>query len=213
MHLLFVLFMGMVVSFLGALPLGNLNLAATQLSVQENFTNAWKFGIGVAIVEVIYLRFALTGVEWVMQHQTLFTILGWITVVIFLALGIAAFLSAREKQKDKKGILLNNTIKRFFLGITMSALNPAQLPFWFVWSTYLLNNKILHPLAIEYNYFTVGAGLGTLVGMALYIHGGNLLITKLNTSNKTLNKLMGAIFILTALIQLYKMIFDPFMLQ
>lgn len=211
MHLLFVLLMGMLVSFLGALPLGNLNLAATQLSVQENFSNAWKFGIGAALVEVIYLRFALTGVDWVMQHQTLFTILGWITVIIFFILGLAGFMAARKKEKDKKGILLNNTINRFFLGITMSALNPAQLPFWFVWSTYLINNTILQPISTEYNYFTVGAGMGTLAGMALYIHGGNWLILKLKTSNKTLNQIMGAIFILTALIQLYKMIFEPAM--
>lgn len=211
MHLLFVLLMGMLVSFLGALPLGNLNLAATQLSVQENFSNAWKFGIGAALVEVIYLRFALTGVDWVMQHQTLFTILGWVTVIIFFILGLAGFMAARKKEKDKKGILLNNTINRFFLGITMSALNPAQLPFWFVWSTYLINNTILQPVSTEYNYFTVGAGMGTLAGMALYIHGGNWLILKLKTSNKTLNYIMGAIFILTALIQLYKMIFEPAM--
>ena len=54
--LLTVLFAGFGVSFLGQLPLGNLNVAATQIGVEENFKNAWLFSIGVGIVEVIYLR-------------------------------------------------------------------------------------------------------------------------------------------------------------
>jgi hypothetical protein len=43
--------------------------------------------------------------------------------------------------------------------------------------------------------------------LAVYIHGGNWLVNKMNTSTKTLNKVMGVIFIITALIQLYRMLF------
>jgi hypothetical protein len=32
----------------------------------------------------------------------------------------------------------------------------------------------------------------------------------MNTSNKTLNKVMGVIFMVTALIQLWRMLFNPF---
>ena len=201
-------FVGTLISFLGQLPLGNMALTATQIGVQESFRNAWKFAVGVAIVEVAYLRLSLTGVHWIMQHQFIFIILGWLTVAVFVLLGILSFAAAQKQKPEQKTIILDNKINRFVLGASMSAINPVQIPFWFIWSSYLLNARILHPNIFEYNVFTIGAGVGTLAGYGVYIHGGNWLITKLNTSNRTMNKVLGIIFIVSALIQGYKMVFD-----
>jgi len=202
-----VFLIGSLISFLGQLPLGNMNLTATQLSVQENFRNAWKYGVGIVIVEVIYLRLALTGMDWVVEHKVLFTIMGWITVVVFVVLGILAFVIARRQTSAKKGLLLNNKMDRFLLGVVVSGLNPAQIPFWFLWSTQLLNSKVLMPTTTQFNIFTAGAGLGSLAGLAVYIHGGKWLIAKLKTSNRGLNIFMGVVFILAGLFQLYNMLF------
>lgn len=202
-----VAFTGMLISFLGQIPLGNMNITSTQLSVQEGFKQAWKFGLGIALVEVIYLRLALTGMDWIVQHPMLFLVMGWLTVVLFLTLGIISFITAKIEKENKKGLLLQSNINRFVLGLSMSAVNPAQIPFWFIWSTYLIEHKWLEPVEWQYNVFTLGAGLGTLVGEALYIHGGKWLVQKLKASNRFLNMLMGFVFIITALIQLYKMIF------
>ncbi len=207
MHLLFVLLLGWLLSFLGQLPLGTMSITSTQIAVQENFANAWKYAVGVTIVEMLYLRVVLSGVDWIMQHQLFFAVLGWLTVVIFLVLGVISFITANKQQADKKALLLNNNINRFWLGMSMSMLNPAQIPFWFIWSSYFLDIKLLHTGYTEFNIFTVGAGLGTLVGLAVYMYGGNWLITKMNTSNKTLNKVMGIIFVIAALAQLYRMLY------
>lgn len=205
MHYFIVFITGIAVSFLGSLPLGNLNITALQIGIQENKQAAWKFATGAAIVEIAYLRLSLTGVDWIMQHQTLFTALGWLTVAVFLILGILTFISAR-KSKDKKALLLNNKLDRFVLGISMSAINPAQIPFWFLWSSYLINNKLLEANFTDFNYFTTGAGTGTIAGLVLYIYGGAWLIRKMNAGNKSLNYFLGAVFIISALIQLYKML-------
>jgi len=192
------------------LPLGNMNLTSTQLSVQEGYKQAWLYGLGIVIVEVIYLRFSLMGMDWVRRNETLFIILGWITVALFLVLGIAAFIAARkQKQKDSKGLLLKSNMNRFLLGLTISAVNPAQIPFWFIWSTYLVEHNILEPTMSHYNAFTIGAGMGTIAGEALYIHGGKWVIQKLKASNRKINYFMAIVFIATALIQLYKMITSP----
>jgi threonine/homoserine/homoserine lactone efflux protein len=202
-----VFFIGFLISFLGQLPLGNMNLTATQLSVQENFRNAWKYGLGIVLVEIIYLRLALTGMDWVVEHKQLFRIMGWFTVILFVALGVLAFVMARKQTSAKKGLLLNNKMNRFLLGMVVSGINPAQIPFWFLWSTQLLNSKVLSPTNAQFNLFTAGAGLGSLAGLALYIHGGKWLITKLKTSNRGLNIFMGIVFILAGLFQLYNMLF------
>ncbi len=209
MVLISILCIAFGISFLGQIVLSNMNMTATQLSVQEGYKKAWYFGIGVAIVEIIYLRFALTGMDWVAQHKIIFKTLGWLTVIIFFVLGIMAFVTARKQTIEKKGVLLNNKLHRFFLGASISALNPLQIPFWFLWSTQLIQNGVLKTTSTHFNIFCLGAGLGTLAGIGVYIHGGNWAITKMKTSNKTLNLIMGCVFFITALIQLYRMLYKP----
>lgn len=208
--MLYVLFVGFGVSFLGQLPLGNMSFTSTQICIQEGAKKAWQFAVGVAMVEMLYLRFALTGMDWIVRHRVWFLALGWLTVVMFLVLGILAFRVAAKPGGEKKALLLKNKLNRFILGLMMSALNPVQIPFWFLWTSTFIQTKVLPVDEVSFNLFTAGAGGGTLAGLAVYIHGGNWLVSKMNTSNKTLNKVMGIIFIITALIQLYRMVWKPF---
>lgn len=201
----------MLVSFLGQLPLGNMSITATQIGMEEGFNKAWIYSIGVAIVEMIYLRIALSGMNWVIAHNTFFSILNWLAIVLFLTLGVISFISASKQKKDKKAVLLDNKINRFLLGVTMSAVNPVQIPFWFTWSITLINAGLLQPNMLNYNMFTIGAGTGTIAGLAVYIHAGNWIVKKLKASNKGMNKFMGAVFIFTALVQLYKVVIEPMM--
>lgn len=203
-------FLGFMVSFLGQLPLGNMSFTSTQIGLQEGFKKAWQFAVGVALIEMVYIRFALTGMDWVTKHRNWFLALGWITVILFLILGIMAFVTAKNQTGEKKSIILSNRMHRFLLGLMMSALNPVQIPFWFLWTTTLFQMGLLPAQSIAFNLFTIGAGTGTIAGLAIYIHGGNWLVNKLNTSNKTLNKVMGIIFILTAILQLWRIVYKPF---
>jgi threonine/homoserine/homoserine lactone efflux protein len=202
-------FIGMLISFLGQLPLGNMNITATQLHLQEGLKNACKFGLGIAIVEVIYLRLALTGMNWVLKHHILFEILGWVTVAIFLLLGILGLIAASRQREDKKSVLLNNKLDRFLLGLSISAINPVQIPFWFTWSIYLVRERLLAPSNLNYNLFTIGAGFGTLAGLAVYIFAGKWAAQKMKANNKGMNIFISVVFIAVALLQLYKMIFSP----
>lgn len=209
MSLLGTALLGWLVSFLGQLPLGNTSITATQIGVEEGNKNAWLFSIGVAIVEVIYLRIALSGMNWVISHQTFFAILNWLAIALFLFLGVFTILSSSKQKEQKKALLLNNKLNRFVLGITMSAVNPIQIPFWFTWSVALIKSGGLLPENPYYNAFTIGAGTGTITGLAVYIYGGKWLIKKLKAGQSAVNRFMGAVFILTALIQLYKVVIVP----
>jgi threonine/homoserine/homoserine lactone efflux protein len=199
-------FIGFVLSFLGQLPVGTMSLTATQIVVQENFRNAWKYSFGVALIEMIYLRLVLSGVKWITVHQIIFTVFTWITIIFFLILGVRSFITARYQGVAQKALLLNNRLDRFFLGITMSALNPAQIPFWIIWTAYFLNLGWLKPEFTYFNFFTVGSGAGTMGGLIVYMYAGNWLVTKMNTSNRTLNEIMGIVFILAAVIQIYRIL-------
>jgi len=183
-----------------------MSFTATQIAVQENFREGWKYSIGVAMIEMIYLRLVLSGVDWILLHKLLFAILNWITVVFFLVLGVLSFIAAGSQESGKKALLLNNKLNRFLLGVSMSALNPAQIPFWFVWSGYFISAGWLADAKSPFNFFTAGSGAGTIAGLAVYMYGGNYLVTKMKTSNRTLNKIMGVVFIIAALAQLYRVL-------
>jgi len=202
-----VFFSAMIISFLGQLPFGNMNLTATQLAVQEGYGNAWKYSIGIVIIEMIYLRLALTAMDWVVKQQIIFTIMSWLTVAVFLALGILSLIMAKKQTKEKKGLLLNNNLNRFVLGVSVSLINPAQVPFWFIWSTYFIDNKILLTTNLYFNLFTAGAAIGSIAGLALYIYGGRWIIAKMKASNKQLNIFMGIVFIIASLFQVYNILF------
>lgn len=202
-------FSAMLVSFLGQLPFGNMNLTATQLAVQEGLKNAWKYSIGIVIIEVVYLRLALTAMDWVVENQLIFKILSWLTVVVFLALGILSLILASRQSKEMKGLLLNNNMNRFLLGVSVSAFNPVQIPFWFIWSTQFISLGILNTTNTDFNLFTGGAAIGSIAGLAVYVYGGKWVIKKMKASNRQLNIFMAVVFILAAMYQLYHILFMP----
>ena len=207
MPLVKVFFWGMIVSFLGSLPLGTLNVAAMQISVQESVHNAILFALGSLSVEMIYVRISLVGINWVRKQKKLFRWMEWITVAIVLALAIGSF-AAAMKPHHAKNVILNNNINRYILGVMLSAINPMQIPFWFGWSTVLFTKNILQPKNSFYNIYIIGIGLGTLMGNSVFIFGGKWIVQKLNGNQTLINWIIGGIFAVTAIIFLIKILIN-----
>lgn len=195
---------GLFISFLGSLPLGTLNIAAMQIAISDGIQPAILFSLGSLTAEVIYVRLSLIAMDWVTKQQKLFQFLEWITLLIVVALAVSSFYAALHPTVNKN-IILSSTLHRYFLGLIMSAINPVQIPFWFGWSTVLYTKNILLPKASNYNFYIVGIGLGTLLGNCVFIFGGKLIANKLDKNQHILNWIIGGIFALTALIQIWKM--------
>jgi len=197
---------GLFISFLGTLPLGTLNVAAMQISVTDGVVPAMYFVLGAMIVEIIYVRVSLVAMEWVRKHDRLFRWLEWISLAMIVALAITTFLAASNPSGSGKNIILSNTMHRFWLGVSMSALNPVQIPFWFGWSTVLVTKQVLLPRTSHYNFYIFGIGIGTLIGNAVFIFGGRLIVDQLNANQNVLNWIIGSVFAITAVIMFIKLI-------
>ncbi len=206
MHpLLKIFFTGMFISFLGSLPLGTLNVAAMQLSISDGYTQAILFSLGSLLVEMIYVRISLVGIDWIRKQQKIFKILEWVTLAIVLALAVSSFYAALHPTTEKN-IILSSTLPRFILGAMMCALNPVQIPFWFGWSTVLFTKKVLLPRNDNYNSYILGIGIGTFIGNCVFIFGGQLIVAQLNAKQGMLSWIIGGIFTVTAAIQVWRMI-------
>jgi len=197
---------GLLISFLGSLPLGTLNVAAMQIGIQESISAAMQFSLGSLLVEMIYVRISLVGIDWIRKQERLMKLMEWITLLIIAALAVGSFIAAMNESGEAKNVMLQNNVNRFLLGMFMCAINPVQIPFWFGWSTVLFSKRILEPQASQYNSYIIGIGLGTLAGNAVFIFGGQWLVSRIADSGKYLNWFIGAIFAVTALIQLIKII-------
>ncbi len=200
-----VLFVGLLVSFLGSLPLGTLNVAAMQISVSDGISPAIWFSIGSLTAEMVYVRLSLVAMDWVRKQERIFKILEWLTFIIVLALAVSSFYAALHPSVGEN-VILSSTLHRFWLGLGMSALNPVQIPFWFGWSTVLFTKKILQPKVSHYNTYILGIGIGTLMGNSIFIFGGQVIADRLNSNQNVLNWVIGSIFAITALIQLWKIV-------
>ena len=70
--LLKVFFWGLLISFLGTLPMGTLNIMAMQIGIQESTQNAIFFVFGTLLVEMIYVRISLIGINWIQKQDRAF---------------------------------------------------------------------------------------------------------------------------------------------
>ncbi len=193
------------ISLLGTLPLGTLNIAAMQVSISEGIRQGIYFSLGVALVEILYVRLSVVGISWIMKNAKLLRYMEWVAVLIVLALASGSFWASAHPSQEKS-FLLQSNLPNFLLGVSLSAINPMQIPFWFGWTTVLFSKNVLKDRSDYYNVYTVGIGLGTLLGLMIFVFGGAILVKKLNAGQGVINFSLGCVFAVTAIILIVKIL-------
>lgn len=196
---------GLLISFIGSLPLGTLNVAAFQIAITNGAKTASWFAIGCVLIEMIYVRLSLVAMQWVARHQKVLRWMGILAFLLTATLAIASFIVASKANPDTGRINFTRTINPFLLGLAMSAVNPAQIPFWFGFSALLFSKKILLPLNKYYNWYIVGIAVGSGMASCIFIFGGQYMVDKLGTNQVILNLIIGSCFTIAALFQLWKL--------
>ena len=204
-----VLIAGFVISFLGSLPLGTMNIAATHISASEGINAGWKYAIGSMLIEIIIVRIALTAMGWLLQKQRIFWFLELFTTGLIVAMAIGSFVAAYKMNGFSNSLPKAFSLHPFLTGVLLSISNPLHIPFWMGWSTVLLNKKILIPLAIYYHHYIAGIAAGTMLGFAVFIYGGNYMVSRTIQHQELLNTAIGTVLLVTALLHIRKMTAIP----
>jgi threonine/homoserine/homoserine lactone efflux protein len=203
--LLKIFFVGMLISFLGSLPLATMNIAAMQISISESATQAMLFSLGSLTIEMVYVRFSLVALNWIRKQKRLFQILEYVTLAIVLALAASSFYAAMHPGVHKN-VVLSSSLPKYILGAAMCAVSPGQIPFWLGWSTVLFTKKILQPRKDHYNIYILGIGIGTFIGNCLFIFGGALIADSISRHQDVMSWVIGGIFLATGILQIIKML-------
>ena len=195
---------GLLISFLGSLPLGPLNLITTYVSVSKGTGAGFAFAAGCILSELVFVRVAVISMDWISKRQQLFKALEWITIIIILTLAVFSFIAAIRQTGFTSAIPANIKFP-FWYGVAISALDPMKIPFWFLWSTFLLSKGILILESNFYNYYTAGIGAGSILGFMLFIYGGSYFIGSIKSNQYIINWIIGAVLMATAIIQVYRL--------
>ena len=202
---------GFFISFLGGLPLGNLNVTAVQLALASGARKAYQFSTGVALVEIVYLYFCMQGVSRAHQYSAVFMILRWSMVFLLFIMAAHCFITALSKkggESDNKQKINGKpkiTFTGFALGLALSAINALQIPYWTGWITIARQNNWVGMDYTAY-LFILSAGLGTFVCLTIFILVGKKLSSWLTRKKKALDMAFGVVFLGVALAQLYLII-------
>lgn len=201
-----VLLIGLLVSFIGSLPLGTLNVAAMQISIASGMQAALLFSLGSLMAEMIYVRLSLVAMDWLRKQTRLLSIFDFLTFLLLIVLATSNFYMAFSENSQDRNLILDSALPKLLLGFLMSAINPVQIPFWFGWSTVLFSRGLLEAKNAQYNAYILGIGMGTLMGNSIFIFGGQLVANKINDNQSLVSLIIGFIFLITAGWQLYKLI-------
>lgn len=160
-------FIGGFISLMGTLPFGVLNVLAFTIGAKESVADALLFSSGVVIAEVLIVACCLKWFQFLFRKKRLWEVLQ------YLMIGFIFFLAIQQIQQigtpvAQKTDLLASKFPRFFLGLSLSALNPSQFPFWIAWNGVLANKGLLETTRNRL-FYLLGIGSGTFCGLACFI--------------------------------------------
>ncbi|MEM0932321.1 MAG: LysE family transporter [Bacteroidota bacterium] len=191
-----VVFSGFLISFLGALPLGTLNLTAFDISASQGFSSAFWFATAVILVELAVVRLALYGNEKLILTNRLANYLFPLGIVLLLYLALVSFSDVGQVfDSGTKPSLLPHIASPFVLGLLLSALNPLHFPFWMTWTKVLSTKGILERSKRSYASYIIGIGAGSLLGLLIFIFLGKYVFSNYQEYSKVTNLLMGLLYL------------------
>ena len=168
------------------------------MSISKSKNHLWYFIFFAALMEFIYCFGSLTGLKFLVEKPDWVIAMKWSSVIVFTVLGILSFV-----QKIKDPAKRSSGIGK---GMIIAILNPLQIPFWLIWGVYVMQNNWVQPEHVSIILFSIITAAGSFTILWLYSVVGRKLEDKLISHQRTLNVLIGCIFIGLALLELVKLI-------
>lgn len=173
---------GFLISFVGSIPLGYLNVIGYQIYAKNGLQSTLAYLFGVVIVEAIVIYSTLKFANFLALQKSWIKRIDVFSILFLLVLGTSFFL--QSTSSDANGALFSRL--PFFTGLILSSLNFIQIPFWMGWNLYLAGNKYISIDKPFYYFYIFGTVFGTFFGMLGLILG----LSYLSQNNLILNAMI-----------------------
>lgn len=198
--------LGFLISLIGALPLGYINVISLQLLLEQGSWSSFTFILGIITIEYFVLKIVSKIAKWLVEQKKLLLFIDVFTIVFFLAIGFYFFKNIGS-SKNFSLAELSLTSFPFALGLLLNCLNFIQWPYWSGIYIVLFRTEKLKKQTKQQNAFILGALLGTFIGMLVFAYSGKFLIVENNFQlSKYLNIIFAGLFFILGIGQLLKMI-------
>lgn len=192
-------FIGFIVTAIGALPFGLVNLSVLNESINQRSKQALKIAYGASLVEVAYGIIAFFAGSLLMNFISnnpimKGTAIGLITVTAIF------FLLKKEHQVKQNELKANDFLK----GIILNLLSVQVLIYWIVAITVTLS-LYLSRFGSENSWFIlVGIWPGKMFVLWLYKKLGERFNNPGNRLSRNMNQIIGGVLLIVAFIQIIK---------
>lgn len=187
-----VLIIAFVVSFLGSIPPGTINITTMQLSVQNHLRGAFFFSLAAALTEFFYAGVTVRFQIFLSEKPAFTENFQIITAVAMIALGIVNMFSKASSKSflSEKSLRGRSGFKR---GVVLGLLNPLTIPFWLAVTAYLQNHGVIELSGIRFWVYLIGISTGTFV-LLLTVRRLGVKFTSIADNQFLVHKVPGLIF-------------------
>lgn len=199
--------LGVIISLMGSLPLGYINVIGLQILLEQGNWATISFISGVVFIEFFVLKVASFGAKWLVEQKKLLLFIDVFTIAFFL--GIAVYFTTNIGNNQNFSLSqLQLAQFPFILGLLLNSLNFIQWPYWSGIYIYLFRTEKLDPHCNDNNRFIIGAMLGTLAGMLIFAHTGKyFLVENKIEMSMYLNIIFASLFFILGIGQILKIIY------
>ncbi len=193
-----------IISFVGSIQPGPVNLAVITSSFQKHYRNAIFIAIGGSLPEFIFCFIAFKASNLIVRWQHLFYYFQIIMAILLLIVGLYLWF-------NKSKITLKTTKQNgFLLGTVLALLNPQLIIFWATVITYIHVNNVFNLNIVEAKfvlfYFSAGATIGAFSLHCLLIYLSKYFVNvPLKLFFCYADKTIAIIFVVLAIIQIVKL--------
>jgi threonine/homoserine/homoserine lactone efflux protein len=207
MQFFFPFLFGFLAAVIGIIPPGLINLTAAKISLIDGKNSALKFVFGALVVIFLQTYISVFFAQYINSHQGIVVLLREIGLVIFIALSIY-FLKFAKKHTDNSQTpnVIKSKRNRFLVGMFVSAINFFPIPYYVLLSIALASYKLFSFELLQEFLFVFGVLVGSSMVFYLYVEFFNKMKNKADYFIANMNKIIGTITGIVALITLINLL-------
>lgn len=190
-----------LISLVGFLLPGMINMTIVKVALEQSRKNALKFTFGSICIIGVHVSIAVFFSQYLSENPQLLKYITYIGVAVFLILSIVFYMQARTNKTY--GGLTNGT---FLAGVKMTTMNMLAIPFFLAFSTGMQASGYVKNQMPDNAFFVMGAIFGSFAIFLVYMFLADYIQRRAVFIARNINYILSGLFLLLAVTTIIKTI-------